>query len=82
MANSDWNLFYRNYSDDELVAEMQALKSQMTIFTQQSIGSKSMTRDLSLLKDRLVSVAFVQKERAYGTCPGYGVGITDFSRIQ
>lgn len=72
---------------DELLALQSALQSQETIFSQQGMGSKSMTRDLRRLDDKLNAIAFVLRERGTLTLaprcqPNPCIGITDFSRMQ
>ena len=82
VSNADWNQIFRSYTTEELIAHRDSLKSQITIFSQQSIGSKSFTRDLKELRDQLSSAVFVLAERSRPAGQNLGVGITDFSQIQ
>ncbi len=82
-------LGYRMESNEELLAEKVALKAQRSIFTQQSMGSKGLTRDLRLLEDKLQAVNFVLASRGYvipensiGRPKSPMVGVSDFGGIE
>jgi len=85
MAYSDFLLRYRQKTTEWLLAKQEELEEQETIFSQQSMGNTSMTRDLRLLQDQLTAIAYVLQER--GAAPivkaplNRFVGIADFSRI-
>lgn len=89
MAYTDHLLSYRMESTEDLLAEKVAIKAQRTIFSQQSMGSKSLARDLRLLEERLQAVNYVLRERGYvvpefdsGRPKSTMVGSVDFSQIQ
>jgi len=79
MASQEWIEIYRSYSGDELDDEIDSLKQQLSIFSSQSVGSKSFTRDLETLKNRLHAATRVKKEMGQ---PDVGSsGVTDFSGV-
>jgi hypothetical protein len=86
MAYDSFLLGYRMESTEDLLAEKAALKAQQTIFSQQGMGTKSLTRDLRLLEDKLQAINFVLAERGYVVVPptrdSAMTGVTDFSKIQ
>ncbi len=79
MASPEWLEIFRSYAPDELAAHVGTLKRQISVFTQQAVGSKSYVKDLRELKEQLSAAVRVQKERAQPGNPA--VGITDFSRL-
>lgn len=83
MAMTDHLLRLRQKTTEALQALQTSYEAQETIFSQQSMGTKSFTRDLRLLDDKLQAIAFVLRERgAIVIVPppvNYGVGVTDFS---
>ena len=81
MASPEWLEIYATYSDAELVAEVAALKRQNSIFSSQTVGSKSFTRDLQELKNKLSSAIRVQTERGQ-SANNKNWSVTDFSRIR
>lgn len=85
MAYTDYLLRYRQKETAWLLAKQAELEAQETIFTQQSMGNTSMTRDLRLLQDQLTAIAYVLRERGAVTIEkarlNVGVGVTDFSNI-
>ncbi len=86
VALQDYLLRFRMLTNDQLVAKQAALESQETFFSQQGMGSKSMTRDLRLLQDQLNAIAFVLRERGTTTVTPIKqnpcIGHVDFSEIQ
>lgn len=84
---SDYTAGYRMESNEELLVEKAALKAQRTIFTQQSMGSKGLTRDLRLLEEKLQAVNYVLRERGYVVPSNDSlrksslVGAVDFSQL-
>lgn len=59
MAMTDWQEIYRTYSTEELQAEIAALKKLATPLTSQQMGSKSYTKDLREIRDRLQAAIVV-----------------------
>jgi hypothetical protein len=86
MAYPQYLLRFRAMTTDQLTARQAALWAQETIFTQQQMGGKSMTRDLTRLEDQLEAIAFVLRERGSLTIikptVNLGIGCTDFGGIQ
>lgn len=86
MAYSDHLLRFRQKSTEELQALQTQLEAQETIFTQQGMGTKTMTRDLRLLQDKLNAIAFVLRERGSTVIIkaqlNPNIGVTDFSCIR
>ena len=78
---SDWLLYFRSLDTATLTAKRTALDAEMTIYSSQTAGSKSGTRDLRELRDQLNAITYVLKER--GLTPGVNnfIGTTDFSRV-
>ena len=78
MASLEWMEIYRSYSPEELDTEITMLKAQATLYTSQSIGEKSHTKDLVMVQNRLQAAIRVRNERVnlYSN-PSYGVA--DFS---
>ncbi len=64
MASSEWQEIYRSYTSDELAAAITALKEQESLFSAQQVGSKSYTKDLRELRDKLHAAVRVQNERS------------------
>lgn len=79
MANPEWAAIFRNFTPDELAAQITELKKQISVYSAQSVGNKSYTKDLAELRGQLSAAYLVQQERSNRRDPGYGV--TDFSRI-
>jgi hypothetical protein len=78
MADGGWLLIFRSFSTEDLLDKRDALIGSMTTLASQSIGSKSITRDLRELKSQLEAIIFVLNER--GTPCGYPRSIVfDFS---
>jgi len=85
MAYDSFLLRYRQKDNAWLLAKQAELEAQETIFSQQSMGNTSMTRDLRLLQDQLTAIAYVLRERGgvVITKPACnpGIGVTDFSNV-
>lgn len=78
MADGDLLLIFRSFSTEDLQEKKETLLTQMTTLSSQTVGGKSLTRDLRHFKDQLAAIVFVLNERSLPH--GYdGVGITDFS---
>jgi len=82
---TDFLLRYRSKDSVWLLAKQAELEAQETIFTQQSMGNTSMTRDLRMLQDQLTAIAYVLKEQGGITIKkpriNPSVGIVDFSNV-
>lgn len=80
---TDYLLRFRQKTVEQLQTLQTELEAQQSIFSQQSMGTKSYTRDLRRLDDQLNAIAFVLREKTpivINKRPGdYGTGITDFS---
>ena len=73
-------MIFRAYTTEELLALQAQLKASITamgVFTSQTVGNKSYTRDLRELTDQLCAAQFVLNER---TTPYAGTMVTDFSQ--
>lgn len=83
MAATDYYTLYRSKTDAELDAAIVALEKQLdAAFTSQTVGSKSYTRDMNIVKDRLQAAAYIKSERtsdATGIDPHSGV--VDYSGV-
>ena len=86
MAVPDHLLRFRQKSTADLLTLQAALEAQETVFVQQAMGTKSFTRDLHLLQDKLNAIAFVLRERGSSAIIkpqlNPNIGITDFGNIQ
>lgn len=86
MAYTDYLLRYRAKDTASLEALQTALEAKETTIVSQSMGSKSLTRDLRMLQDQLNAIAFVLKERSATVIIkpviNHGIGVTDFSEIK
>ena len=80
MARADWIFIFRSYTTDALTAQKDNLISQMSVFSQQNVGSKSFTRDLVELRDQLGAATFVLQERGFPV--NQCIGTKDFSCIE
>ena len=78
MASAEWMEVYRSYSLDELREEITTLRGENSAFTAQATGSKSFTRDLLNLRDRLQAATRVQNER--GNLQKPSGGTVDYSQ--
>lgn len=85
MAYEDHLLRFRQKTTEELTELRTAYEAQETIFSQQSMGSKSYVRDLRLLDDKLQAIAFVLRERGYTVVTpatlNPNVGVVDFGGL-
>lgn len=60
---NEWLLIYRNYTAEELAAEIIFLKAEMANpYSAQGLGSQSAQRDIRLLRDRLQAAFQVRGE--------------------
>ena len=80
MASTEWLEIFRSYTPTELAAQVTDLKKQISVFTSQTVGQKSYTKDLTELRGQLSAAIRVQNERAHPK-DNPGFGITDFSGI-
>ena len=82
MASTDWMEIYRDYSGEELDAEITRLKKEATLYTAQGNGEKSYQKSLDEVRNRLHAAIRVRNERrnAGGINPSWGV--PDFSNFQ
>jgi small-conductance mechanosensitive channel len=79
MAASDWVEIYATYTGEELSAEIEQLKKLATPLSSQQIGSKSYTKDLREVRDRLQAANRVLRTRN-ASAEDY-TAIADFSRV-
>jgi hypothetical protein len=80
MASTDWIEIYRDYTGDELDAEIVRLKNEATLYTAQNIGEKGYTKSLDEVRNRLHAAIRVRNERRQSGRPSWGV--PDFSGVQ
>ncbi len=80
MASAEWLEIYADYTADELNTEITALKKAQSIFVTQAVGSKSFTRDLQELKNKLSSAIRIRNERGSGNINNQNMGVADFSK--
>jgi hypothetical protein len=80
MASSEWMEIYRAYTPEEIETEITSLKNQATLYTQQTSGEKSYTKDLRLVQDRLQAAIRIRNERTIGARRP-SVAVTDFSNF-
>ena len=64
MAASDWIEIYSTYTDEQLVAEQTELRKMAAPFSSQTIGSKSYTKDIREVRDRLQAIVRVRKNKS------------------
>jgi hypothetical protein len=79
MASQEWIEIYSSYGSTELDTEIANLKSEITVYSSQALGSKSFTRDLAELKDRLH--AAIRAQKSLGQTNVGNSGTTDFSGV-
>lgn len=86
MAMQDHLLRFRQKTTGDLLIKQAALEAQDDAFTQQSMGTKSFTKDSRLIQDQLNAIAYVLRERGAIVISAppvnVGVGMTDFSQIK
>jgi len=68
---------YRSYSGIELANEITLLKKQATLYTAQTLGDKSHTKDLQLVTNRLHAATRVRNEVRFRGAPNFAA--PDFS---
>jgi|APCry1669189000_1035189.scaffolds.fasta_scaffold46409_2 hypothetical protein len=66
MASSEWMEIYRSYTPEEIENEITGLKKEATLYTQQTSGEKSYTKELRLVQDRLQAAIRIRNERTLG----------------
>lgn len=85
MAVQDHLLRFRQKSTADLQALQAKLEAQDDALQQQSMGTKSFTKDTRYITDQLNAIAYVLRERgAIVIVPppiNVGVGIADFGQI-
>ena len=82
MAMSDHLLDFRSMSTVELTDLRTSLRAQRSVFSAQSMGTKSFQRDLRLLTDQLAAIAYVLKERSLPAGENNFIGVTNFGLIK
>lgn len=75
----EWLETFKEWDADELTDHIEALKSQISIFSSQGVGSKNFTRDLGELRVQLSAATRAKKEQ--GQVNVTKSGVTDFSRV-
>lgn len=78
MASLEWMEIYRAYTPEEIETEITSLKNQATLYTSQTSGEKSYTKDLILVQNRLQAAIRVRNERTIGSRRP-SVALADFS---
>jgi hypothetical protein len=86
MASHEWIATYRTYDSDELDAEIAFLKkASKNLFATMGVGSKSNSRDLRDIRDRLSAATRVKQEKGRATMTPQergDYGVADFSNSQ
>jgi len=80
MASTDWMEIYRDYTGEELDAEITKLKKEATLYISQGDGDKQYQKDLGSVRDRLHAAIRVRNERRGKGGPSWAV--PDFSGVQ
>lgn|GEM_PF-6402219 len=75
--STDWLEIYRDYSGEELEAEITRMKQEATVYLSQNIADKSYQKSLDEVRNRLHAAIRVRNERRYRDVPSWGV--PDFS---
>lgn len=75
--STDWLEIYRDYSGEELEAEITRMKQEATVYLSQNIADKSYQKSLDEVRNRLHAAIRVRNERRYRDVPAWGV--PDFS---
>lgn len=78
MASPEWVEIFESYSPAELAARIAELKEEVSVYSQQNVGTKSYTKDLAELRGQLAAAVRVQKQRTFSR--NRSVGVTDHSR--
>jgi hypothetical protein len=74
--STDWLEIYRDYSGEELDAEITRMKQEATVYLSQNIADKSYQKSLDEVRNRLHAAIRVRNERR-NSMPNWGV--PDFS---
>ena len=65
MASNDWQVIYQSYTVEELAAELARLKTEsQNLYLSQSVGSKSYSRSITDVRQRLSACVEVMNARA------------------
>ena len=75
--STDWLEIYRDYSGEELDAEITRMKQEATVYLSQNIADKSYQKSLDEVRNRLHAAIRVRNERRNRDMPNWGV--PDFS---
>ncbi len=78
MASLEWMEIYRSYTSADIDTEITMLRSQATLYTQQSAGEKSYAKDLVMVQNRLQAAVRVRNERN-NRYRNPSTGVPDFS---
>jgi hypothetical protein len=81
MAMTDWQEIYRTYSSAELQEEIIALKKLAIPLSSQQLGSKSYTKDLREIRDRLQAATRLLTHGGVGSSDDY-TAVPDFSGVR
>lgn len=79
--SNDWIEIYRDYSGEELDAEITKLKQEATLYTAQNIGDKGYQKSLEMVQNRLHAAIRVRNERRQSGGQNPGWGVPDFSGL-
>jgi hypothetical protein len=79
--SNDWIEIYRDYSGEELDAEIAKLKQEATVYTAQNIGDKGYQKSLEMVQNRLHAAIRVRNERRQGGSINPSWGVPDFSGL-
>jgi hypothetical protein len=81
MATTDWQEIYATYSAAELQEEIVALKKLATPLMSQQVGSKSYTKDLREIRDRLQAATRMLYSNSAGSADD-NTAVPDFSKVR
>lgn len=81
MAMTDWQEIYGTYSVAELQEEITALKKLAVPLMSQQVGSKSYTKDLREIRDRLQAATRMLHQSSAGSANDY-TAVPDFSGVK
>lgn len=81
MAMTDWQEIYGTYSVAELQEEIVALKKLAVPLMSQQVGSKSYTKDLREIRDRLQAATRTLHQNSAGSYND-NTAIPDFSGVR
>lgn len=82
MASTDWMEIYRDYTGEELDAEITRLKKEATLYTAQNVGDKGYQKSLDEVRNRLHGGIRVRNERRNSSGQNPSWGVPDFSGVQ